>query len=126
MHKKYDETMSELAIKQTRFVNRDKRILLKDNTQAYVAQRTLLKLQERNLEVLYYPPFAPDLAPTGYYVSHALDNVLHGKIFKPEEGAKTTIWVSISSCSPEFFPIDINKLPIKWGNYLDNSGTFFG
>ncbi|XP_014483426.1 PREDICTED: histone-lysine N-methyltransferase SETMAR-like [Dinoponera quadriceps] len=45
-----DEMIRELVIKQPRLINRDRSILSQDNARSYVAQTTLLKLQELDLE----------------------------------------------------------------------------
>ena len=70
------EMMRKLALKQLRLVNKDQPMLLQDNAQPHVAQGTLLKIQQWNLEVLSHPLYSPDLAPTDYHFFQALDNFL--------------------------------------------------
>lgn len=120
-----DDMMRLLAIKQPRLVNRDRPILLQDNARPHVAQATLLKLHELELETLYHPPYSPDLAPTDYHFFQALDNFLVGKLFKSEEAAKNAFRDFIATLSPDFFAAGINKLPLRWQNCVDSFGAYF-
>ena len=119
------EMMRKLALKQLRLVNKDQPILLQDNAQPHVAQGTLLKIQQWNLEVLSHPLYSPDLAPTDYHFFQALDNFLQGKTFATEKQAKTSFSDFITSCSPPFFVAGINKLPIRWQKCIDALGVSF-
>ncbi|XP_011144654.2 histone-lysine N-methyltransferase SETMAR-like [Harpegnathos saltator] len=83
-----DEMMRMLAIKQPRLVNGDRPILLQDNARPHVAQTTLLKLQELDLEILCHPPYSPYLAPTDYHFVQALDHYLQGKIFNSQQAVE--------------------------------------
>ena len=122
---KLNEMMRKLAHKQPRLVNMDQQILLQDNARPRVAQRTLLIVQQWNLEILSYPPYSPDLAPTDYHFFQALYNFLQGKTFALEEQAKTSFSDFIASCFPQFFVVGINKLQIRWQKCIDILGAYF-
>ncbi|CAK9813002.1 Histone-lysine N-methyltransferase SETMAR [Anthophora plagiata] len=108
-----EEMMRQLQIKQPRLVNRDRPILLQDNARPHVAKSALLKLQELDLETVCHPPYSPDLAPTDYYFSRALDNFSQGKIFNSQHAVEKAFRDFITSCSPDFFASGINKLSLK-------------
>ncbi|CAK9798613.1 Histone-lysine N-methyltransferase SETMAR [Anthophora plagiata] len=119
------EMMRQLQIKQPRLVNRDRPILLQDNTRPHVARSALLKLQELDLETVCHPPYSPDLAPTDYHFSRALDNFLQGKIFNSQHAVEKAFRDFITSCSSDFFASGINKLSLKWQRCIDSLGAYF-
>ncbi|XP_053428824.1 histone-lysine N-methyltransferase SETMAR-like [Nycticebus coucang] len=118
------EMMRMLAVKQLRLVNRDRPILLQDNTRPHVTQ-TLLKLQKLDLETLYYPPYSPDLAPTDYHFFQGLDLFLQGKLFISQQAVENAFCDFVATCSPGFFASGINELPLRWQNCVDSLGAYF-
>lgn len=51
-------------------INRDKPVFLQHNAQPDVAQETLLRLQDLNLEVLCHTLYSPNLTPTFMFSRH--------------------------------------------------------
>lgn len=82
------EMMQKLKEKQPRLVNRSTSILLYDNARPYTAQIAVAKLQELDLELLLYPPYSPDLAPTDYHFFRNLENFIIGKQFNSDNAVK--------------------------------------
>lgn len=75
------------------------------------------------LEILCHPSYSPDGAPTDYHILEALDSFLQENNLKCEEDAKAAFHDITTACSPEFFTVGINKLPIKYQNYVNNLGA---
>ncbi|XP_075862154.1 histone-lysine N-methyltransferase SETMAR isoform X2 [Microcebus murinus] len=123
--KQLDEMMRMLSIKQPRLVDRDRPILLQDNARPHVTQRTLLKLQELDLETVCHPSYSPDLSPTDYHFFQALDRYLEGKIFGSQQAVENAFREFIGTCSPGFFTAGISKLPSRWQNCVDSLGAYF-
>ncbi|XP_025157048.1 histone-lysine N-methyltransferase SETMAR-like [Harpegnathos saltator] len=106
-----DEMMRMLTIKQPRLVDRDRPILLKDDARLHVAQTTLLKLQELDLETLCHPLHSPDLAPTDYHFF--LDYFLQGKIFNSQQTVENAFRDFVATHSSGFSAADKSKLPLR-------------
>lgn len=51
-------------------------VLLQDNARPYVARLTQVKLKELGWEWLNYPPYSPDLSPSGYHLFRPLEHFL--------------------------------------------------
>ena len=47
--------------------------------------KTMAKLSELGYELLPYPPYSPDLAPSDYWLFADLKKMLQGKIFVSNE-----------------------------------------
>ncbi|XP_045454297.1 histone-lysine N-methyltransferase SETMAR-like [Melitaea cinxia] len=76
--------MGKLARLQPALVNHSAPLLLHDNARPHTAQQTVSKLQELGLEVLRYPPYSPDIAPTDFHFFQNSDNFLAGKNSLPK------------------------------------------
>ncbi|XP_039309205.1 histone-lysine N-methyltransferase SETMAR-like [Solenopsis invicta] len=123
--KQLDKMMKKLAIKQPRLTNRDRPILLQDNDQPRISQTVLLKLQQLDLEILYHPPYSPDLAPTDYHFFRKLDHFLEGQRFNSYEDAVNVFSKIVDTCSAGFFAVGINELPLRWQNCINKFGAYF-
>ncbi|EYC32644.1 hypothetical protein Y032_0482g2274 [Ancylostoma ceylanicum] len=120
-----EEMMRKLAIKHPRLVTRDKPILLQDNARPHVAQATLLKLQEMELETLCHPAYSPDLAPTDYHFFQAYDQFLQGQIFNSQHDVENAFLRFIATRPPRFYADGIYKLPSRWQRCVDSMGAYF-
>ena len=56
-------------------------IFHQDNTRPHTSLVTRIKLLELGWEVMPYPPYSPDLAPSDYHLFRSLENHLNGKTF---------------------------------------------
>ena len=63
--------------------------------------------------------------PTDNHFFQASNNFLQGKSFALKEQAKTSFSDFIASCSPRFFVVGINKLPIRWQKCINALGAYF-
>ena len=76
--KKLNATVKE---KQSELVNRKGVIFHYDNATPYTSLATCQKLLRLGWEMMLYPPYSPDLAPSDYYLFQSLQNSLNCKIF---------------------------------------------
>jgi len=51
-------------------------VFLQDNARPRVAGVTRKKLEEIGWEVLYHPPYSPDISPSDFHLFLALDNFI--------------------------------------------------
>jgi histone-lysine N-methyltransferase SETMAR len=56
-------------------------ILQHDNSRLHTADMTQADIQELDWEILPYPPYSPDLAPSDYHLFRSLSNNLRGVSF---------------------------------------------
>ena len=98
-----DNMMKNLAEKQPKLVNRDRPILLHDNTRPHTANRTQLKILKWDLETTDHPPYTPDLSPTDYNLFRNLNIFLQGKIFNSQQPVENAFRAFIGSRSPGFY-----------------------
>ena len=59
------------------------------NATPHTSLATLQKLLRLGWEVMLYPPYSPDLAPSDYYVFQSLQNSLNSKTFNDNESVKS-------------------------------------
>lgn len=75
---KYCEQLTKLNVefqeKRSVLVNRKSVIFFRHNTRLHVAQQTLRKLKELKWEILQYPLYSPELAPSDFYLFRYLQN----------------------------------------------------
>ena len=77
------------------------------------------------MEVLSYPPYSPDLAPSDYHLFMSLQHFLDGKRFKTRDDVKTNIESFFSNKPEDFYSRGINSLPDRRNNVIENNGTYF-
>ena len=75
--------------------------VLLDNTQPYIAQLVLQKLNELSYKVLPHLSYSPDLLPTDYYFFKHLDNFLQGECFHNQQEAENAFPEFVESQSTD-------------------------
>ena len=70
----------EIAKKRPR-MKKKKVFFHQDNGSCHRTIATMAKLHELHFELLPYPPYSPDLAPSNYHLFADLKRMLQGKIF---------------------------------------------
>ena len=99
---------------QPALVNRMSSILLRDNARPYVTQAMLQKLNKFGYEVLPYPPYSPDLSPTGYQSFKHLNNFLQGKRLHNQQEAENAFQEFTKSQRTDFYATGISKPICCW------------
>ena len=90
-----------------------------DNARPHVATPVENYLENSGWEVLPYPPYSPNPAPSDYHL------FLTGIRFTSEQGIKN--WLdSFSAAKPaQFFWDGIHKLPESWGKVIASDGQYY-
>ena len=60
-------------------------ILLHDNARSHSAAKTVEALQQLNFEILEYPLYSPDLAPSDFHLFGPMKEALRGRRFSSDE-----------------------------------------
>lgn len=116
------------ALKEKRahyYSRHDKIILLHDNARPHVAAPVKTYLETLNWEVLPYPPYSPDLAPSDYHLFRSMAHGLSEQRFISYEDTKNWVDLWIASKDEEFFRRGIRMLPERWGKVMANDGKYF-
>jgi histone-lysine N-methyltransferase SETMAR len=71
-----------LLEKYPSLVNRKRVLLQQDNARPHTAKKTFQKIEDlEDTELLPYPAFSPDLAPSDYYLFRSMAQFLRGISF---------------------------------------------
>jgi len=89
----------------------DKVILQHDN--AHVAQAIKIYLETLKWEILPYPLYSPDIAPSNYYLFRSMTHGLSEQQFSSHEDTKKWVDSWIASRDVDFFRREIRMLPEK-------------
>uniref|UniRef100_A0A8R1E3B1 Histone-lysine N-methyltransferase SETMAR n=1 Tax=Caenorhabditis japonica TaxID=281687 RepID=A0A8R1E3B1_CAEJA len=74
---------------------------LRVNARPHVAKVTQQKIDELGWEVLPYPPYSPDLAPSDFRIFRSMQNYLAEKQFNKSVGWSTILNRSLPNSSTE-------------------------
>ena len=99
-------------------------ILQQDNARPHTAKITREKLKGFGWEVLPYPAYSPDIAPSDYWLFRSLQSELSGKNFKTKEEVETAITKFFASKDSNFYREGIERLPERWQTVADNDGQY--
>ena len=80
---------------------------------------TRQKLLQLEWDMLPHPPYAPDLAPSDYYLFRSLQNFLNGRTFSANH-----LNQSFASKDPKCYECGINLFPERWQRVLDQNGEY--
>ncbi|KOX72601.1 Histone-lysine N-methyltransferase SETMAR, partial [Melipona quadrifasciata] len=95
-----------------------------DNARPHVALSVRQKLLQFDWDVLPYPPYSPDLAPSDYYLFLSLKNSLRGKSFKSISEIKTHLDEYFTSKVKQFWKEGIMRLPERWKKVIEQNGSY--
>lgn len=126
---KYCHEIEEMNQKLKRIcpalVNRKGPVLLHDNARPHVAQSTVQKLIQLGYETLPHPAYSPDLSPTDYHFFKHLDKFFSGRTFTKEDAVIMAFEDFVTSRTPDFYSIGINKLVTCWEKCVQCNGFYF-
>jgi len=105
------EMHEKLKIQCPVLINCKDTILLHNNTRPHAPRMTVMKLNELDYEILYHPPYSPDLSPTNFHFFKHLDHFISGKTFS---NTTNSINEFLDSKNQDFFKNGIYSLVDRW------------
>ncbi|GBP07521.1 Mariner Mos1 transposase [Eumeta japonica] len=103
----------------------DKVILLHDNAWPHGAKPVKTYLETFQWEVLFHPPYSPDIASSDFHLFCEMANGLADHRFHSYEEVKKWIESWIASKDMLFFQREIHILPERWEKVVASDGQYF-
>ena len=114
----------EIKEKRPELATRKGVLFHQDNARPHTSLVTRKKLLELGWEVMPYPPYSPDLAPSDYHLFRSLQNHLNGKTFDSNEAIKNEMIQFFTSKNQTFYEIRIMKLAERWQKVIEQNGQY--
>uniref|UniRef100_A0A8R1HRC4 Histone-lysine N-methyltransferase SETMAR n=1 Tax=Caenorhabditis japonica TaxID=281687 RepID=A0A8R1HRC4_CAEJA len=97
---------------------------LRVNARPHVAKVTQQEIDELGWEVLPYPPYGPDLAPSDFRLFRSMQNSSAGKQFNKSGEVEKWVVDYFEPQPAEFFDRGIHSLRGRWHQVIDNDGEY--
>ena len=85
---------------------------------------TRQKLLQLGREILFHPPYSPDIAPSDCHLYRSLQNSLTGKNFNSLEDCKTGLEQFFAQKDKKFWADGITKLHEMWQKVVEQNGEY--
>ncbi|GFU17025.1 mariner Mos1 transposase [Trichonephila clavipes] len=95
-----------------------------DNAKACTSVEIRKKLWKLGWKVLMHSPYSPDLAPSDYHLSPALQNFMSDKKLGPLEDCENRLLESFANKDQDFYERGIMKLPLEWQQIIQQNGAY--
>lgn len=112
-----------LRRKRRHFLNNPP-IILHDNARAHAAVAVTDLLLRWGWEVLYHPPYSPDLSPCDYDLFPKMKEPLRGRCFRTVEDVLRATDRSIRTIQRLGTANGIQRLPHRWERVIHNAGGY--
>ena len=99
-------------------------LLLHDNARPHNTRATIDALEPLKFEVLYHPPYSPDLAPSDFHFFPHLKRVLKGTHFTSDDEVKQVVTSWIKQRTREFIIDGMRKLVLRWEKCIERQGDY--
>ncbi|KYO21352.1 histone-lysine N-methyltransferase SETMAR [Alligator mississippiensis] len=99
-------------------------LLQLENVRPHSAQVTLETLHGLGFEILPYPPYSPDLAPSDYHMFGPLKEALRGHRFTSDAEVQHAVQEWLSQLPESFFEDGIKKLVTRWNTCVAKQGDY--
>jgi len=99
-------------------------LLLHDNARPHTARATIDALETLKFEVLFHPPYSPDLAPSDLHFFPQLKRDLKETHFTSDDEVKQAVTSWIKQRTPEFFIYGMRKLVLRWEKCIERQGDY--
>ena len=94
-------------------------LLMHDNARSHTARTTIDALETLKFEVLFHPPYSPDLAPSDSHFFPHLKRDLSWTHFTSNDELKQTVTSWIKQRTPEFLIDGMRKLVLRWEKCIE-------
>ena len=111
--------------KKRRHFLRNPPIILHDNARAHTAQAVAALFGRGNWEVLYHPPYSPDLSPCDFDLIPKMKEPLRGIRFRTVPEIRQAVDRSIRTINRTGSANGILRLPHRWHRVLHSAGDYF-
>lgn len=101
-----------------------KPFLLMDNARPHTARESQQKVKEKNWNVVYHPPYSPDIAPSDYFLFSNLKRHMRGKRFSSIEELKAEVIGYFEEKPQTWYAGGISKLPDRWSRVVALRGDY--
>jgi len=78
--------------------------------------------EKNQVDVLDYPPYSPDIAPSDFHLFLRLKKYLYGKKFDYDDEAQEEVMAWFNGQATNFYNSGIQKLIPRINNCVDNTG----
>ena len=96
-----------------------KKVLFHQNiAPSHMSMKTMVKLNELSFELLPYPPYSPDLAPSDCWLFADLKTMLRGKRFVSNEEVIAETEAYFESKGESFYNKGIEELLKRWNECI--------
>ena len=113
-----------LRRKRRHFLNNPP-IILHDNARPHAAQVVTEFLNHLGWEVLYHPPYSPDISPCDYDLNPKMKTPLRGIRFRTVDDILQAVDRSLRNLQRLGTLNGIQRLPHRWERVLHNGGDYF-
>jgi len=123
---------NELALRKLRKALKSKRrgklrrgvLLLQDNAPAHTSAVATSAVAEYGYELLLYPPYLPDLAPSDFYLFPLLKEHLSGTHFSTDNDVIAPVQVFLQGQDKLFYKTGVQELQKRWNKCIEVGGDY--
>ena len=120
------ELNNALVEKRPEWATTDGKIIVQhDNIPAFKAKPVQNTIKELGWELLYHPPYSPDLDPSEYYLFSLMGRELAEQHFVSYEEVENWVTNWFASKDEQFYWRGIDKMPERWKKCVASDGQYF-
>ena len=99
-------------------------ILQHDDAPPHRARQTVEKVEEMGWELLQYPPYSPDLAPSDFHSFGPLKESLGGIKFENNEDVQQHVLQFLRTADKDFYAAGFSRLVERWERCIELQGDY--
>jgi len=123
----YAEQIRKLrqAIKEKRRGKLAQKVLFhQDNAPSHRSDVAMAAIRDAGFELMNYPPYSPDLAPSDFYLFPKLKEEIRGKKFEDDSEVMAAVEAFFEGQDKEFYKKGILGLEKRWTKCIDLKGDY--